>query len=341
MHTAIDPSRQQTSRKRLTARPVNRNLALLIAGTGMKGHYLPQFYLKGFTDPETPPGHEPYLWVRKAGSDPTSWKRRGPRKVAVQANYYETNEAEATLSRLEGLTAPVLQKVRQRLPINEEECGYLATFVALMMTRVPALHDSLQGFFSELASKGFWMMCQAFAEDPRRLDAFKQQYHRETGKSDLDNVTVEQLVDPRRYTVTATRPAAIGAAFSVLSFAAGLIFRMGWRIFYSKAPVYFITSDHPFFMVDPNIPPSTYGITGTGGLVSPDIEVTLPFGREVALFASWKQDHVGYGDAPSDVVERINIRTTLAAKRLLIAAKPHFLGSERLSKAQRSPRSTS
>jgi len=230
----------------------------------MRGHYLPQFYLKDFTDPDTPPGHEPFLWVREA-RPAAAWKKRGPRNVAAESGYYQTHEAEETLSHLESFTAPVLQKVRQRLPINDEESGHLATFVALMMTRVPALHDNLQDFLSELLNKSFSMICQAFAEEPRRLEAFKEEYRRETGKSDFDHVTVEHL-DARGYKMTAKRAAAIGSAFSVLPFTAEQINRMGWRIFYSQAPAYFITSDHPFFMVDPSIPPSTYAINGTCGM---------------------------------------------------------------------------
>ena len=35
-------------------------------------HYIPQFYLRGFVDPQTPAGQTPYLWVRDTVSGSVS-----------------------------------------------------------------------------------------------------------------------------------------------------------------------------------------------------------------------------------------------------------------------------
>lgn len=48
-------------------------------------HYVPRFYLEEFTDPETPAGHEPYVWVRTPDQD---WKKRAPEHVAEESGYY-------------------------------------------------------------------------------------------------------------------------------------------------------------------------------------------------------------------------------------------------------------
>ena len=40
-------------------------------------HYIPQFYLREFTDPETPNGYEPYVWVYEHESK--RWKKKSPK----------------------------------------------------------------------------------------------------------------------------------------------------------------------------------------------------------------------------------------------------------------------
>jgi len=49
-------------------------------------HYVPQWYLKGFCDPWTPNGQEPFLWVRGTGE--TVVKRRAPKNLAAENGYY-------------------------------------------------------------------------------------------------------------------------------------------------------------------------------------------------------------------------------------------------------------
>ncbi len=49
-------------------------------------HYIPQFYLRGFVDPATPPPQTPYLWVwykHAAAVD-----RRAPKNLAWEIGYY-------------------------------------------------------------------------------------------------------------------------------------------------------------------------------------------------------------------------------------------------------------
>src|SRR5207247_2589310 len=108
---------------------------------------------------------------------------RAPKNAAREADYYQTDEAEGTLSELESIVAPVLHKVRQRLPISEgEESWNLATFVAMMMARVPALHDNLQGFFSELLNKSFWDDVPSVNRGPETARRFEEGVPRGDGQ---------------------------------------------------------------------------------------------------------------------------------------------------------------
>ena len=51
-------------------------------------HYVPCVYLKGFTDPRTPSGQEPYVWA--VDLQEKKFKNRSPRKIAGENDYYES-----------------------------------------------------------------------------------------------------------------------------------------------------------------------------------------------------------------------------------------------------------
>ena len=59
--------------------------------------------------------------------------------------------------------------------------GYVASFVALMMTRVPALHENIRGALSRIGEMMACNFYQAAMDDPRVL--VKEDYRRTTGRS--------------------------------------------------------------------------------------------------------------------------------------------------------------
>lgn len=54
-------------------------------------HFIPQFFLRGFTDPETPNGHTPFLWVCDIRKGAIS--KRAPQNVAAENGYYAVDTA--------------------------------------------------------------------------------------------------------------------------------------------------------------------------------------------------------------------------------------------------------
>lgn len=80
-------------------------------------HYIPQFYLREFTDPETPNEHES-----------KKWKKKSPKNIASKPDFYSfvdqkgkrCDEIEKWLSTIEGKTASIYRNkicTRQQLTI--------------------------------------------------------------------------------------------------------------------------------------------------------------------------------------------------------------------------------
>ena len=125
-------------------------------------HFLPQFYLRGFTDPSTPPGQSPYVWVRDQLSGKIS--RRAPKNVAAESGFYaldvlagrDYESVENELSAMESLAAMAL---RRYLVSSAGTRGVmppeLGAFVAWQAARVPwqrrVADDEWQRFLQKVA----------------------------------------------------------------------------------------------------------------------------------------------------------------------------------------------
>ena len=296
----------------------------------MKHHYLPQFYLQGFTDPDSPPSHRPYVWVHRA--EDRTWKRRAPINVAKETDYYvftdetgnESQEIETTFSKIESVVAPLIRgKIQQRQPLSAEERLEFAGFVAFMSARVPGQIEHVGDFMAEIARRVAELYFQAWKADPRRFEAFRQQHREETGK-ELPDVDPNKL-DTEGIKIVTKRPAALAMTLSTVTLAAKIIADMGWTFWLSSPTDFFITSDYPFCLHNPQIPlDSIYG----PGLGQKNVEVTIPVARDMAFMAGWLSTGIEWRQASRKIVEQINYRSAMRASRFLIASKPDFPGAD-------------
>src|SRR5436305_1010969 len=95
-------------------------------------HYLPQFYLRGFTDP----GKQGHVWAYRS-FDP-QWKLRGVGVTAQERYYYSfidetgrhNHSIEKALQRIEMLIAPALKKLTETSdPLTTDERMAVARMV--------------------------------------------------------------------------------------------------------------------------------------------------------------------------------------------------------------------
>ena len=115
---------------------------MFVAKRARKHHYLPQFYLEGFT----PTGkREDFLWV--GDLEKKEQRRSRPSRVALETDYYlvtgngnEEDELyfEKYLSRIESRVAPIMRDIRDShiLPVGDA-LGDLLLFALQLLLRVP------------------------------------------------------------------------------------------------------------------------------------------------------------------------------------------------------------
>lgn len=291
-------------------------------------HYLPQFYLKGFSDPDPPRNH---VWIHHQNA---GWERRSVKRTAAEAGYYsladesgsETDELETLLMQVENIAATIIRekvrakKLRTSLPLTSDEQQYLALFVAIMQARVPGQHEHFRGFLTDIAKMTLAILAQQATENPRTWEGIKKRYEAETGETLPKDFQPEDL-DPSRYVVKAKREAAIAFSFSSVEFVASVLMTKGWRFLLSEGPTYFITSDYPVGVYEPSTEDTFHG----PALASSKTEVSFPMTSTVALVAGGEINGVAWSEVPERLVRQINARTAMRAS-FLVAPKPSAVG---------------
>src|SRR3954467_14886122 len=104
----------------------------------VKQHVVPRHYLKGFTEVADPES----IFVFRPNQPPI---RTGVKGVAFIKNFYtyvdnkgnKRSIEQDLANKIEGPTVPVLAKVRAMQPVTTEDKEILASYMSVMLTRVP------------------------------------------------------------------------------------------------------------------------------------------------------------------------------------------------------------
>lgn len=227
-----------------------------------KQHYVPESYLAGWVDPNTPAGQEPYVWVFNQGE--RKGRKKAPSNLFTKTDLYtlklrtgeKSYEIEETLSNLESKYATTLQeKIKKYLPLTEEEHIFLCAFVCVMLQRTLRHRDNLERFIDELIGHTEALE-QAHDVPPResdRLKCFKQDGHKVGMMRSLPDITQ-------------------------------LLSKMSIAFFCAEGGSKFVTSDDPCNLFNPDLQwQRIYG----PGLAQKNIQLTLPLSPDIMLSMSW------------------------------------------------------
>ncbi|MBX3438216.1 MAG: DUF4238 domain-containing protein [Planctomycetaceae bacterium] len=153
-----------------------------------KHHYVPQFYLAGFTDNGTVEGSLSVLDTNRL----KVWKGK-PKDVAHQRDFHQIDGGpngdpmviEKLFGQFEGKWSSVLRGVieQQQLP-DDDRFGDLMMFVAFMAVRVPRIRNTITSFLDEVRQKEEfarnWLQQQGEQVESafkKEADEFDQTWH--------------------------------------------------------------------------------------------------------------------------------------------------------------------
>jgi hypothetical protein len=280
--------------------------------TAKRQHYVPRGYLAAFTDPATPAGQEPYIWVyERETAEPYA---RSPRKLAVRTHYYsfatESGELDTTveefLSKIESTGIRLIQRlIAGEAPdsFTEEDRGALAYFIALMSVRIPGFRDSVEKFAADVMRK----VALVSALHPEHFERTMREAYAAKGEKPPENIeVVRQFVLSGEYELITSPLWSLQALIELAPTGAQYIYRYQWRILRASTGVRFITSDNPLVLVSTEKLPAPYN-WGTGW-ETPWMEATLPLSPDTCLLISLHHPQ-GIEAIHAGTVNEINLRT--------------------------------
>ena len=225
-------------------------------------HFVPKNYLAGFVDPKTPANYEPYVWIFEKNN--RKGYKKSPSNIFKKTDLYTlhlktgTNDysIEETLSSIEARFATVYrEKIKQHIPLNEEEHVYLCVFVSVMLQRTLRHRDSLNNFIDQLIKQA------ELAELQLGLEPKKSNELKEYKKNFFQLGILQSLPDITE-----------------------LLLNMGLAFLCAEKGSKFVTSDDPCNLFNPDLQWQKFY---SPGLKQQRVQVTLPLSPDIMLCLSW------------------------------------------------------
>lgn len=277
-------------------------------------HYVPRFYLKGFTENKK-------LWVYEQRQKPRESK---PKDEAHRPDFYsldadETgkrdNAAEKQLARIESLAAPIVRKlITPQYVLTPEKASDLVVFVAFTFVRTPVWREQLD----RVAVKVKREHDSKLAQDKERFYETLREVDTEKIMTEVDYEKLRQMFLGGEYEVRQK-----SAGFNLWAmFTSGLqvvkeLAEFRYQAHYAPPGKEFIASDNPVYTVGPDTEGSMVVGTGFGW---PNVRVYFPLNKR-ACFYMRRGIQPRAVLATPQFVEQVNYLTMLTATRYLYACK--------------------
>lgn len=224
-------------------------------------HLVPACYLREWSDPNTPTGQEPYIWIFQRNEK--KGRKKAPTNIFKQTDVFtielKTGEKnyfiEETLSSLESRYAKIFrEKIKKHLPLNDEEHIILCAFVGSMLQRTKRHKDSIEAFHDQLIEKTATMEKHHGVEP------------NQSKKLEKEKINAHKL-----------------SIFKVLPEITKVLVKMSVAFLIPEGSEKFITSDDPCNMFNPDLQwQKFYG----PGLGQKNVQVTLPLSPDIKLCMS-------------------------------------------------------
>lgn len=278
----------------------------------MGNHYVPQHYLKGFTI-------NGRLWAHDR-ENRRSFATQ-PKVVANETEMWPDDIEQFLANEIEAPAVAAIDKVRARMPLDQDDKARLARYIINLWKRVPEARrradEQLPGVADDVQQN-------LHAE----LDVLVANGHAPSAVAEERRQQIDEIIARYR----AERPNHIWqsnlAAEHQLPIVEALA-TMEWK-FLCTDRLHYLTSDNPVFFFEHE------------GIGSPSSELTIPFSSSVALWATRRRSFgPEYLSARAGAVREINKRSTYNATRFVFSAnnEPWILpflckGNWRLSRLQ-------
>ena len=208
------------------------------------------------------------------------------------------NFIEDEFMQIESIGMKSIKNLIQDKQIDNDTKDLIGAFIALQYLRTPVSRLGIEKMLKkQLAATAKVLDMQgAFGETPESLKPFGN--------------TMSELIDNGAVNFQITLPQVTMQGLVALPEIHALLIQMNWCILESSNDNYFILSDHPVSILDPDLNSHGMGI----GFIGKNIEIAMPIGLSHCVLLSWKDIPV-YLSANKQQVMNINSRSSIFGER--------------------------
>ena len=255
----------------------------------MGQHYIPQYYLEGFT--EFPDSSN--IWVYEKGG--SCIFRTSTKTIANENNRWPESVEVYLANQIEAPAKPVIDKIRSRQSLTQSDKDALSAYMVVMLQRVPRGLERAKEIAPEVRE-------QVFDDIEKEINRLITEYPLK--ESILQN-RLQELASlklkyenefPMEIWYQSLTPDALPQIRAVFP-------AMTWVFLTSDKKQHFLTSDNPIFFFK--------GM----GIGRPESEITFPLSSTITLWATWRNLKEGYIPAKDACIREINRRTASIATR--------------------------
>jgi hypothetical protein len=293
-----------------------------------KQHFVPEFYLKAWCDPNTPPGYDPYLWI--ASKDGSNIKPKSPSNIFHETDLYTINvegernlSIEKSLAQIEGEFSNIRRnKLIRQIELSFKDKIIICAFVAAMYSRTLASGERWKPFWNEVSIQTEEVM--------RKMTEWHDKATQEQLESYIPSMPLKENTVTTHDKIKEIADEPIKSLITTqLDILTRLFIGLDLAIIETNTSPGFITSDDPCVWFDPKLP--NYPRLTGHALISPTIEVHLPISPTQCIFLN-RQGNNGYINLSNfglitegTVVAETNWRTRKKSNQYFIVNKKVML----------------
>lgn len=282
-------------------------------------HYVPVFYLKGFTSPTLK--DREYLWVYEQGK---RIRKSKPVNEAHQRDFYsfedengQRRDLEQPLSGIESVLARFFRVIDDPRyhRFHPDEFEGLTIFMALMWVRGPFGRDLV----NQLSAQVMKAVVRQYAEDAEKFQRVYDDVVEQYGtKPDVSAEEVRSSILNREWNYEQKSSGyTLHKMFQGVPVVSGILRQKAWEVLTSEGDDYFCTSDCPVITI---LPDGAGKATIGAGFGVPGVRVYFPLTKRSCLVLKDRARCIGRV-VPRGMVQEINKFLMVGARRFLYACE--------------------
>jgi hypothetical protein len=288
-------------------------------------HFVPQFYLRGFTHTRNRQGK---IFVVDAIAEKSF--ETVARNIAAEKDFnrldiegIEPDSLEKSLAGFEGLLAPALQRINASQSLDSEDDKIM---LLNLIARLAISNPRWRSRINNVQEKSCKMVSEVFVSSEKMYESTIKNMKKNgyEPKNEVSYENLKKFVDDESYTIDIPRERTIRLELEVFEDILKCMAYRNWTVVPAAAGTGFITSDHPVCLLwsEPNEPAIHrhigFGLRGTD-VIFPVSNKLLVLGRFEDNLKKWKSDKIIHHTACFNSV------IASCAERQIYSADENFL----------------